>query len=85
MASQLPPAAAAAALPAPRPPLAVRLKLPADGAAEGALLPVPLLRKYIAYAREHVFPVLSDDAKDILQVRNNRCVGWCYDMLCLMA
>jgi hypothetical protein len=52
-------------------PLAVRLKLPADGAAEGSLLPVQLLRKYIAYAREHVHPVLSDEAKDILQVRSN--------------
>jgi hypothetical protein len=50
-------------------PLAVRLKLPADGAADGSLLPVQLLRKYIAYAREHVHPVLSDEAKDILQVR----------------
>jgi hypothetical protein len=29
---------------------------------------VQLLRKYIAYAREHVHPVLSDEAKDILQV-----------------
>lgn len=47
----------------------MRLKLPADGAAEGLLLPVQLLRKYIAYAREHVHPVLSDEAKDILQVR----------------
>lgn len=28
-----------------------------------------LLRKYIAYARQHVFPVLSDEAKEILQVR----------------
>jgi hypothetical protein len=54
-------------------PLAVRLKLPADGAAEGSLLPVQLLRKYIAYAREHVHPVLSDEAKDILQVGNSRC------------
>lgn len=49
-------------------PLAVRLKLPADGAADGSLLPMQLLRKYIAYAREHVHPVLSDEAKDILQV-----------------
>lgn len=55
-------------------PLAVRLKLPADGAAEGSLLPVQLLRKYIAYAREHVHPVLSDEAKDILQVR--LCCYW---------
>lgn len=52
-------------------PLAVRLKLPADGAAEGSLLPVQLLRKYIAYAREHVHPVLSDEAKEILQVRGS--------------
>lgn len=52
-------------------PLAVRLKLPADGAAEGSLLPVQLLRKYIAYAREHVHPVLSDEAKDILQVSSD--------------
>jgi hypothetical protein len=50
-------------------PLALWLKLPADGAAEGSLLPVQLLRKYIAYARQHVFPVLSDEAKEILQVR----------------
>lgn len=49
-------------------PLAVRLKVPADGAADGLLLPTQLLRKYIAYAREHVHPVLSDEAKDILQV-----------------
>eukprot|EP00775_Hariotina_reticulata_P012205 gene12205-12342_t len=52
---------------AERPPLALRLQVPADGAVEGSLLPVQLLRKYIAYAREHVFPVLSDEAKDILQ------------------
>lgn len=60
-------------------PLAVRLKLPADGAAEGSLLPVQLLRKYIAYAREHVHPVLSDEAKDILQVStagNHSCIGF---------
>lgn len=49
-------------------PLALRLKMPADGASEGSLLPVQLLRKYIAYAREHVFPVLTDEAKEILQV-----------------
>ena len=49
--------------------LAMRLKVPADGAAEGSLLPMQLLRKYIAYAREHVHPVLSDEAKEILQVR----------------
>jgi len=52
--------------------LALRLQVPADGAAEGSLLPVQLLRKYIAYAREHVFPVLSDEAKDILQVPHCR-------------
>lgn len=49
-------------------PLSLRLKMPADGAHDGSLLPVQLLRKYIAYAREHVFPVLSDEAKEILQV-----------------
>jgi len=26
-------------------------------------LPLPLLKKYIAYARAHVHPVLSDEAK----------------------
>jgi type VI protein secretion system component VasK len=57
-------------------PLAVRLKVPADGAADGSLLPTQLLRKYIAYAREHVHPVLSDEAKDILQVGVGvACVG----------
>ncbi|KAF6258257.1 MCM2/3/5 family-domain-containing protein [Scenedesmus sp. NREL 46B-D3] len=61
-------------------PLALRLKLPADGAAEGSLLPVQLLRKYIAYARQHVFPVLSDEAKEILQsfylsLRASSCGG----------
>lgn len=61
-------------------PLAVRLKLPADGAADGSLLPMQLLRKYIAYAREHVHPVLSDEAKDILQIfylslRSSSCGG----------
>lgn len=61
-------------------PLAVRLKVPADGAADGSLLPTQLLRKYIAYAREHVHPVLSDEAKDILQnfylsLRSSSCGG----------
>lgn len=59
-------------------PLAVRLKLPADGAADGSLLPMQLLRKYIAYAREHVHPVLSDEAKDILQVSRTRSVCAAY-------
>ncbi|GFH06571.1 MCM domain-containing protein, partial [Haematococcus lacustris] len=33
----------------------------------GELLPGPLIRKYIAYAREYVKPVLSDAAKERLQ------------------
>jgi hypothetical protein len=61
---------------AERLPLSVRLKLPADGAAEGALLPPQLLRKYIAYAREHVHPVLSNEAKDILQVGVGDVLSW---------
>jgi hypothetical protein len=43
-----------------------RLKLMGGG--EEAPLPPQLLRKYIAYARAHVMPVLSDEAKDVLQV-----------------
>lgn len=38
----------------------------ADNAAD--LLPTPLLRKYLAYARQYVHPVMSDGAKEVLQV-----------------
>ena len=37
-------------------------------AASSQPLPQQLLRKFLAYARAHVHPVLSDDAKDALQV-----------------
>ena len=35
-------------------------------------LPLPLLRKYISYARAHVRPVLSDEAKE---VRLSDCIA----------
>lgn len=49
-------------------PLAMRLKVMGGEESQGqAPLPQQLLRKYIAYASAHVFPVLSEEAKETLQ------------------
>ena len=45
-----------------------RLQMSGADAASSQPLPQQLLRKFLAYARAHVHPVLSDDAKDALQV-----------------
>ena len=47
--------------------LAVRLREAAAKLTDGQLLPPPLLRKYIAYARAHVQPVLSTAARDVIE------------------
>ena len=39
-----------------------RLKL--DPSSQPELLPIPLLRKYIAYAREYVHPQMNEQAKE---------------------
>ncbi|KAI8465449.1 MAG: MCM2/3/5 family-domain-containing protein [Monoraphidium minutum] len=44
-----------------------RLQMSGVDAESSAPLPMQLLRKYIAYARAHVHPVLSDEARDALQ------------------
>ena len=46
--------------------LAQRLREAAAKFTEGQLLPPPLLRKYIAYARAHVQPTLSIAARAVL-------------------
>ena len=48
-----------------RPPLAQRLAQPGTA---NDMVPIPLLRKYIAYARQYCHPHLSDEARDVLQV-----------------
>ena len=49
-------------------PLAMRLKVMGEEESQGQPpLPQQLLRKYIAYASAHVFPVLSEEAKEKLQ------------------
>jgi DNA replicative helicase MCM subunit Mcm2 (Cdc46/Mcm family) len=46
----------------------MRLKVMGEEESQGQPpLPQQLLRKYIAYASAHVFPVLSDEAKETLQ------------------
>jgi hypothetical protein len=52
----------------PAPPCPKRLTLTSADAASSQPLPLQLLRKYIAYARAHVTPMLSDEAKEALQV-----------------
>jgi DNA replicative helicase MCM subunit Mcm2 (Cdc46/Mcm family) len=46
--------------------LAQRLREAAAKFTEGQLLPPPLLRKYIAYARAHVQPALTSAARAVL-------------------
>ena len=46
--------------------LAQRLRVAAAKFTEGQLLPPPLLRKYIAYARAHVQPALTSAARAVL-------------------
>jgi DNA replicative helicase MCM subunit Mcm2 (Cdc46/Mcm family) len=46
--------------------LAQRLREAAAKFSEGQLLPPPLLRKYIAYARAHVQPALTSAARAVL-------------------
>lgn len=59
-------------------------------AASSQPLPVQLLRKYIAYARAHVSPVLSEEAKEALQVNQVSLMAlpwsWrcCHCLCCLM-
>ena len=47
-------------------PLAQRLREAASKFTDGQLLPPPLLRKYIAYARAHVHPTLTSAARLVL-------------------
>ncbi|GAA0156192.1 DNA metabolism protein [Lithospermum erythrorhizon] len=47
--------------------LAARLRLESEKDADFVPLPAPLLRKYMAYARSHVFPRMTKPAADILQ------------------
>jgi DNA replicative helicase MCM subunit Mcm2 (Cdc46/Mcm family) len=54
------------AAPPPRAKLAQRLQMTQQDSAVHTL-PVPLLRKYIAYARAYVHPKLSDEARQVLQ------------------
>lgn len=50
-----------------RVPLSQRLKLSgAEG--DNAKLPIPLLKKYVQYARTYCHPRLSEEAKQVLQV-----------------
>eukprot|EP00897_Mesotaenium_endlicherianum_P006340 jgi/Mesen1/5734/ME000029S05042 len=48
-------------------PLTQRLKLDKDADAGFEALPPGLLRKYIAYARQHVVPRLSQEAREVMQ------------------
>ena len=48
-----------------RPPLSQRL---AQRGPDDDLVPLQLLRKYIAYARQYCHPRLTDEARDVLQV-----------------
>ncbi|KAG2492281.1 hypothetical protein HYH03_009521 [Edaphochlamys debaryana] len=50
---------------APRPPLSERLKL--TSVDQNAQVPIPLLRRYISYARAYCHPRLSEEAKHVLQ------------------
>ena len=47
-------------------PLGQRLREAASRFTDGQLVPAPLLRKYVAYARAHVHPVLTSAARQVL-------------------
>jgi DNA replicative helicase MCM subunit Mcm2 (Cdc46/Mcm family) len=51
------------------------MQMAGGDASSNQALPPQLLRKYIAYARAHVTPVLSDEAKEALQVGRCRLGG----------